>query len=430
MSRGRSAWLLALLALAVYLAPLRNVGSADTFPATFLPLSLLGDGNLDFNEFVCPVDPSTGRAIAYEPQRCLAPLPYYFGLHEGRVVSTYPIVAGLVNLPVHLVASALGVDGATWRFQLALITAALTTAAAVGVLMLVLAQLGFRQRTVLLTGLTFAFGTLAWSSSAVTLWQHGPSLLWLSIALLGLLKESRRGLVYAGLFLGLAVWTRPTNVLIALPLALYALRRHPEHRLAMSAAAAVPLALMAVYSQLMLGSVTALGQGQQMRVGAEPWLALVGVLLSPGRGLFVYSPILLLGLLALPRAWRDAAPHPLVRPLLLGTAGVIGVHALWAIWWGGHSFGYRLLTEALPTLLILTAAAWEWFVDGRRLRMVGAAALLLWSVAANALGALVAPCGFDTEPDYLDNNPARLWSLRDTELERCARRVLDGPERR
>ena len=430
MSRGRSAWLVALLAFAVYVAPLRNPGSADTFPATFLPLSILGDGNLDFNEFVCPDDASTGRAIAYDPQRCLAPLPYYFGLHDGRVVSTYPIVAGLMNLPVHLVARAVGVNPVRARSQLALVTAAATTAMAVAMLMLVLVRLDFQPRTVLLTGLTFAFGTLAWSSSGVSLWQHGPSLLWIALALFALLHENRRGLVYAGLFLGLAVWTRPTNVLLALPLALWALRRHPEHRLAMMAAAALPLAAMALYSQFMLGSVTALGQGQSMRVGAEPWWALVGVLFSPGRGLFVYSPVLLLGLLALPRAWGESAPHPIIRPLLLGTAGIVGVHALWAIWWGGHSFGYRLLTEALPAMLILTAAAWEWMLEGRRLRMALAGALLMWSVAANALGALVAPCGFDTEPDYLDTNPARLWSLRDTELARCARRVLAGPERR
>jgi hypothetical protein len=418
------AWVIAILACAVYIAPLRNGGSSDTFPAQLLPLSILGDGDLAFNEFVCPVDATTGRGLPYDPQRCLRPLPYYLQAHEGRVVSTYPVVAGLLNVPVHVVAQALGVDRGRRRFRLGLITAALISAGAVGAMVLLLGRLGFAPITATLGGLTFAFGTLAWSSSGIGLWQHGPAMLFLLLALHGLLAGERRGLAWAGACLALAVWTRPTNAVLALPLALYALARHPRERLPFLAAAAVPAAAMALYSQWAFGSVLALGQGQQMRFGDAPLEALAGVLVSPARGLFDYSPVLLLALPAVAWAWRERAPHPLLRPLMLGTAGIIAVHALWAVWWGGHSFGYRLLTETLPALVILSALTWERAVRGRAGRVAVAALLLAWSVWANALGAWVAPCGFDTEPDYLDTHPERVWDVRDTELLRCSARVF------
>ena len=31
----------------------------------------------------------------------------------------------------------------------------------------------------------------------------------------------------------------------------------------------------------------------------------------------------------------------------------------WPNWWGGHSFGPRLLTDALPALFIITVLVWK-----------------------------------------------------------------------
>lgn len=427
MSRSRTALLLFLLACTVYLLPGRDGGTGDTIPAQLLPLSVLGEGDLDFNEFVCPPDAATGRATDYAPGRCLTPLPYYFVLVQGRVVSNYPIIAGLLNIPAHAVAGALGVDTVVERTRLALVTAAWTSALAVAFLYLFLSMLPLARATQVGTTLVFAFGTLVWGVAGHGLWQHGPSLMCLTAALWCLARGDRRSLAWAGLALGLAVFTRPTNILLALPLAWYVWRTHRESRAAFLVPFAVPLLLMVWYSWAWLGSLTALGQGQRMRIGSNPLEGLAGILVSPARGLFVFSPVLLLALLAVPRTWAKEQRIPLLRPLLLGTAGIIGVHALWAIWWGGHSFGYRMLSETLPGFMLLLALAWESQLRGRPVRVATAAGLLLLSVWANAMGALVAPCGFDMTPVPVDLHPERLWDVADTELVRCTERVLQGP---
>ena len=60
--------------------------------------------------------------------------------------------------------------------------------------------------------------------------KHGPSVLFLSIALWALLRGGST-VPWAGLALGLAVINRPTNIAIALPLAIYVLRYERRHSL-------------------------------------------------------------------------------------------------------------------------------------------------------------------------------------------------------
>src|SRR4029079_13054135 len=59
-----------------------------------------------------------------------------------------------------------------------------------------------------------ALGTPAWSTASRSLWQHGPSMLLLALALLAQLRGGR--LFWAGLLLAAAYVVRPTN---AIPLA-------------------------------------------------------------------------------------------------------------------------------------------------------------------------------------------------------------------
>ena len=413
--------LLFLSTLVVFIAGARNGGSGDTMPAQLLPISILVEGNLDFNEFVCPIDPATLLPSDYVAGRCTTPLPYYLDLVDGRAVSRYPIVAGLINLPVHLVAYLLQVNLAAYFSLLALITSALVSAGSVAMMFLVLRELCRERSTAVLGALVYAFGTLVWSVTSRGLWQHGPSLLLINAALYLLVRREGTGIPWAGLLLGFAVFNRPTNVLIALPLAVYVLVHHRVHFVRFCAMAAIPAAGLLLYSQIVLGSVMTLGQGQQMRLSADPLGNFAGILVSPARGLFVFSPIFLLSLLYVPRTLSGAAPHPIVRYLLLATLGLIGLHALWPIWWGGHSFGYRLLIESIPAWIVLLALGWEETIR-RSIPLKSAAALLLAvSIYFNYLGARVGPCGFDSTPNSIDSHPERLWQVRDTELIRCTR---------
>ncbi len=77
------------------------------------------------------------------------------------------------------------------------------------------------------------------------------------------------------------------------------------------------------------------------RFSANWLLGLYGLLLSPGRGLLWYSPIVLLalgGLRAAARTWRPLLPLLWGVPLLDRA-----VYAKWFMWHGGYSWGPRFV---------------------------------------------------------------------------------------
>jgi hypothetical protein len=59
-----------------------------------------------------------------------------------------------------------------------------------------------------------------------------------------------------------------------------------------------------------------------------------GILISPGRGLFVYSPILLCSFLGKALAWR-CREDPLLRALSVGVLPTLLLYRKRFNWWGG-----------------------------------------------------------------------------------------------
>jgi len=257
----------------------------------------------------------------------------------------------------------------------------------------------------------------------------------LNPALVFLCSPQSRWLPLAGLFLRFAVFNRPTNVVFALPLTVY-VAVHPRDRLLpFISAMAVPLIAMAIYSHVYWGSVLALGEGQRwegtngtLHAGFQgPLLEnLAGLLFSPGRGLFIFSPIFLFSVAGL--VWvRTRAVYPY---LAVGALGHLIVLAKWNIWWGGWSFGYRMLIEMTPALIIFLALAWDHLIVRRRLwqPMFWAAATL--SVYVHFLGAFFYPSGWNGSPEDVDANPRRVWQVHDTELSRCQAKLMRGLAKR
>src|SRR5947209_12559470 len=104
MDPDRRSWLaahpalVALLLFAGSLAIYRSCGNyfvtGDNAPAELLPENLFKGQGFDFSDSV----------------DALEPLPYWFAEHDGRVISFYPIVPGLLNVPIFAVARLRGVD--------------------------------------------------------------------------------------------------------------------------------------------------------------------------------------------------------------------------------------------------------------------------------------------------------------------------------
>ena len=150
--------------------------------------------------------------------------------------------------------------------------------------------------------------------------------------------------------------------------------------------------------------------------GAFSAEALAGLLVSPSRGLLVFSPFLV----ALPAAaalrrrdWplsRGWWAVGIVWPLLLVLA-----FSRWTMWWGGGCFGPRLLTDALPGLFLLVVRVWPTRLP-RGGATLGVAVLTLTALTAGTIHVgqgLYNPWTFrwNGEPS-VDTEPWARWAWR------------------
>lgn len=425
----RASLLVFLAALLGLLAGKTYRGGGDTVPAEYQPIALLVTGRWDYTALFASEPPGTGTDPSYtglRPRAQISPggtLPYPFQVRKGRVVSVYPVLPGLLNVPVFAAARLAGLDVVSRRIGLSHLTTVLIASASASAFLLAaasVAPLGVA------TGMSivYVFSTAVFSIAGRGLWQHGPALLFLNLSLALLLARRERLVPWAGLTLGLMVACRLPTLPLAALLALHVARNERRAAMRFALLAAVPAAALLAYSGLALGSFAALGQLQTFRPAPEgAGSGVLGLLVSPSRGLLIFGPLFLF---AIPALFRTPGPPP-GRPVLfwasLFVPALLLVTGLWPVWWGGHAFGYRLLTELVPILLLLIAASWRERIGPFAWRRRLFVALAVLSAGIHALGAF-APGDFDYLPDDIDRNPARLWDVRDSALPRAVRRLL------
>jgi hypothetical protein len=423
--------LLFVLCLAVYASNGKTLNMGDSVPARLMPVALLLDATPMLDRFADALHVGTPQA-------------YYVRISPYGLASFYPIATGVLATPI--VAPAVlwlewteKPDPARWiavTRTLEKVAATVLTALAVVVFDAVCLQLGAAPGLALAATLTFAFGSQAYGTSSQALWQHGPGCLTIVCALWCLARASRRaatgervaGAVAAfSASCALAVAIRPNNVLIVAPLALVALRRHPRQWAALAVPALAGAAALLAWNGLVFGTVSG-GYGVAAPMAFDFAAALPGLLLSPGRGLLVYFPVTLVLVLLLvlePRAYAN----DLALALLAGIAATLLLTAAWPNWWGGYSYGPRLLSETQPLIVLLVALGIGAVAAPARRRAltVSVWALLPLQVAIQAVGAygppgkLPAALAWNVSPVPIDVAPQRNWDFADNPIARGLR---------
>lgn len=256
------------------------------------------------------------------------------------------------------------------------------TAASVALLYLCFLTLQYQRRTALLGTLVYAFATLAWPYSR-TFFREPLTVLAYLLAIYAMLRyrlpaqQSMRWPTLAGLALGIALVTKQISVALAPSLLIlfvvYELRRsaharssrvwqHLQPAIAFLLPLGVVLLLGRLYNQMTLEGIELFSRNiveyttnpqLSQSVPARMVRALLGLSISPYKGLFWYSPVLLLGLVG---AW------PFTRRLrwegiafiLLIAAHFLG-YSRYNYWSGGVAWGARYLLPVIPFLILLAA---------------------------------------------------------------------------
>lgn len=406
----------------------REIGVLDPLPATLLPASFLIEGDADLDEFRALLSRDHyGRAL------------HNFGTvqeRDGHLVSSYPIGAAVLAVPFYALPVWLGWLEEPWHYRLvAKLAASFMVALSAGLLLLAGTQIA-GLRAGLVGAITYGVASNAWTVGSQALWQQGPGMLCFSAALLLLLRLERGGgaptALAAGAALGLAIICRSLNVVPSAFLGLFVLVRHTRR----VPAFVLPLILVAVWQAWYnLSSFGDLSGGYNAIFQSE-WHAwrglnqgnafdhplgqgLLDVLVSPNKGLLVYTPWAAFALVGLAMSVR-AESFPLGPYLASGVVVLVAVLAKYEFWWGGSGFGPRYLCESLPAFALTIAWLWPQMALRPVLR-TGFAICVGIGFSVQVIGAFTTPCGWHDEPIPVDHDPSRLWDWRDPQLLRCLR---------
>ena len=401
----RSPLLLFLGVVFIYSLNGRGFPAGDTIPASYLPLSLLREFDFDLDEF----------PFLYEGE-----MPWFLQRINGRVVSAYPPWAGVLAIPVYLLPVLGGLSAQSpWIHDLEKLSATLITALSVVLLLFTLRRLT-NEKIAWSIALVYAFATSSFSSSSQALWQHGPSQLFLTLTIYWLVKglDEPKFSAYAGLALGSAIICRPSNALMAIPIAAYVLLKRRDQFLGFCLATVPPLLWFIAYNMHYNGSPVSTGfaigiidPSRLWNLGAHLFRTplsegLAGILISPSRGLFIYSPILLFAFVGMVMVWRNSK-LVLLKYLSLAPLLTILLTAKWINWWGGGSYGPRLLADITPFLCLYLYPPFE-RAQSRPLLKYAIACLIALSIGLHALR--VFGGGDWNGHPLVDWHPERLWS--------------------
>jgi hypothetical protein len=418
------------------------------------------DSFATFPTAVSIVNRHTLSLDAYQHVKVLA-TSYTVGHAKGHLLTTYPWAVGLFMIPavvaidvLHAVGgpSADSVVGTSQIGpQVQLWTASIVTGLACGTLALLAYRrlrgpAKKRRHWALLCGLALAFGTSAWSTASRSLWQHGPSLLFLAVALVALDHlfprnvdgnhvgaESNWAPLVAGGALAGAVAMRPTNA-VALALATFLVLWKGSGR----SRSAYLIGVFVVFVPWTLVTLHYYGTVLQPYDAASKlgfpstfFESVAAQMISPSRGLLLFSPIVLAAVPGLVIAWKRASVTPLEVLSVVAIPCYLVAISLFPVLWAGTSFGPRFMTETLPFFLVLSIPFVEWVMAWRserparrpfayRMGVIGGVIVLAVSVLVNAQGGLLSAStcwnlkGHNVES--VDKDPARAWSWSNPQL--------------
>ncbi len=354
---------------------------------------------------------------------------WYNGYPNGGPVLTSPLIVAAVGV-MHLLHPLLGrfhsatpivegffqddYDKAHPIIEMEVASALLAAAA---VVMFWIARLYLPVSRSVWLALLFALGTSAYSTAGRGLWQHTPSILLLAIIIYLLIRaEEKPSLAaWAGLPVALSYTVRPTDALFVVIFTLFVAIRHPK-KLTLYLAAASPVAAVflgcnwRIFHQFLPPYYHSDLFGFLPRYWPKWGVGLAGNLISPSRGLFVYTPVFLFSFWSMIRMkWKSPVAGWLA---ILALLHWMVVSAYISNWWAGHSYGPRFFTDMTPVFVLFLIP----FFAERRIRI----ALVICALIGVAIhlrgGWSVAVYRWNVDPLNIDQHPERNWNWKDPQF--------------
>ncbi len=420
----------------IYMANGREISSGDPTPTVFVAVNLAKKGTFFLDDI-----------HDYIPYHTM---PYFISKQREHILSNYPIFPGVMAAPIFapFVWGGMiekGSGDLVWKY-LSKLSGATFTALAGVFLYLTLKRLIDQKGALILTA-AYTLGTALWPIAGQSLWQHGPSVLWWSVCFYAMCRmfetekapAIRRWMVLGGLAAGFAVMCRTVNGAAAVIFSLAMLSRFHWRGLWFAIPAGICTLLLLGYNLYFFdswkgGDVVLHSLHWELdRVSEQSWstplhIGLAGQLISPSRGLLIFSPFLLFSFWGMWTIWKKEGDlwrlfaYTIPVPIIL-----LLVFSKYVVWWGGNShYGPRYQIETLPFLILYLAAIWPRIRISQSLTSIFTL-LLLYAIFVQWIGAFCYPGGWAVEPVPLAFDHDRFWSWSYNQIWTCLKSGVKMP---
>jgi hypothetical protein len=291
---------------------------------------------------------------------------------DGQLYPQFAPGQSLVSIPLYLVGRLFGGAPSLSSVLITRFTTSLFNPIVIALtgwlLALFAARLNFSTRLSLVLGAAYALGSMA---LPYTRTYFGEPLIALTITLaaygLYRVKADRvdradvgRWLLISGTALALAVFVRERSAIMFPAFLIYAvpvIRRDWRRWLLWLLPLVIVGGLIGLMNWSRYGSPLTFSFSvlQHTTFSTPLLLGLYGLLISPGKGLLLYTPIAWAGLMGLVTLWRRWRAEAVLFMLI--SVAEIGFFAVYEFWTGGWNWGPRYILPVVP-LLILAAGAW------------------------------------------------------------------------
>ena len=285
---------------------------------------------------------------------------------DGKLHSIFSPGWSLSLLPFALLAKFFSLNSLTWIFYNSIAVALLCS-----LLYLFSRKIGVSISHSFILVLLFGLTTTSWQYS-----KTGTAVVWSSCFLLASIyflyhhknQESKKWYILSGILMSLSVLTRyDSAIFIPFVIAFLLINSKNNSAIKKISLFLIPIFISAgfvmLYNYFIWGSILETGYGHFGQLAMHnTFNGLVGLLVSPYTGLFLFAPVTILFFVA----YRDFYKKERALSLLFISIFIISLlfYGTLSFWHGGHSWGPRYMFLTIPFLIITIGMSLnrKWFL--------------------------------------------------------------------
>ncbi|MEW6608053.1 MAG: hypothetical protein AB1414_11480 [bacterium] len=321
--------------------------------------SIIKEGNTDLNEYMprqdYRIENIKGHYYTKYPIGAIViAVPFVYLIDKILTLFLSPEISEIIKAHYYYHGEDIA-SVAVCRFAEILIASLIIAVASIFIYLISRGYLNNRYS--LLLTFIFAFCTSTWSTASRALWPHGPSILLLTISLYIILLSQKKPhlLQYVGLPLSFSFIVRPTNSLSIIIITTYIFLYHRKYFIKYILGTLIITIPFLIYNFSIYHNIIS-PYYLDSKICLSPYFfeALSGNLVSPSRGLFIFSPVLLFSIYGLVLKSKEKPFDILTLYIfMIIILHWIMISSRFPIWWGGHAFGQRHFSDMIPYFIYL-----------------------------------------------------------------------------